>query len=255
MAVTHLTATRYVLPLREGGSLPAIVDADDGNQYVLKFRGAGQGPKALIAELLAAGLATALGLPMPPYALVHMGKGFGEAEPNPEIQDLLRASVGLNFGIAYLSGALGYDVVADRDFAGPELAADIVWFDAYMSNVDRTPRNPNLLIWRDRLWLIDHGASLYVHHAAADWTQRAHDRFTLIAKHILLDQAGDLHDADARLRPLLTDAVIESAVADLPDEWLDEDPASQRHAYTRYLIDRKQGPRDWLEEAESARHR
>jgi hypothetical protein len=255
MRIPHISATRYVLPLREGGSLPAVVDADDGRQYVLKFRGAGQGPEALVAELIAAGLARALGLPVPPYAIVEVGHGFGEAEPNPEIQDLLRGSIGRNFGIAYLSGALGYDPVADRAFVGDDLASDIVWFDAYISNVDRTPRNPNLLIWREQLWLIDHGASLFFHHGSGDWTKRAHERFVMIDKHILLPQAAALNASDARLRPLLSRSAIEAVVADLPDEWLDTEPERQRQDYVRYLVDRLEGPRAWLEEAQDAHGR
>ena len=255
MTTPYLEATRYVLPLREGGSLPAIVETKNGDQFVVKFRGAGQGPKALIAELIAAGIGAALGLPVPPYGIVDIEQGFGEAEPDPEIQDLLRGSVGRNFGIAYLSGALGYDPVADREFVAKELAADIVWFDAYISNVDRTARNPNLLLWHDKLWLIDHGASLYLHHTNGDWTARAQERFTMIDKHILLKQAGDLTESDARVSPRLSEAVFTAIVADVPDEWLDGEPEKQRRDYVRYLLDRIQGPRDWLQEAESARRR
>ena len=255
MSIPYLNATRYVLPLREGSSLPAIVDTDGAGQYVLKFRGAGQGPKALVAETIAAGLATAAGLPVPPYAIVELEEGFGEAEPDPEIQDLLRGSVGANFGIAYLSGALGYDPVADRTFVGEELAANIVWFDAFISNVDRTPRNPNMLIWHDKLWLIDHGASLFFHHGSGDWTERAQQPFALIDKHILLERAGDLTGADVRLRPLISESVVDGVIAGLPDEWLGPDPEAQRQAYVRYLLQRLDAPRDWLEEAESVRRR
>lgn len=253
MSIPHLTATRYVLPLREGGSLPAIVDADDGNQYVLKFRGAGQGPRALVAEVIAAGLAKALGLPVPAYGIIEVERGLGEAEPDPEIQDLLRGSVGANFAIAYLSGAISYSPVADRDFVDASLAADIVWFDAYISNVDRTARNPNLLIWQGALWLIDHGASLYIHHTAGDWTKRAQERFKHIEHHILLQRAEALNNADARLASRLTRGVIEDVVAGLPDDWLEGDADARREEYVRYLTERVEGPREWLEEAESAR--
>jgi hypothetical protein len=253
MSTPYLSATRYVLPLREGGSLPAIVHTQDGGEYVLKFRGAGQGPKSLVAELIAAGLATALGLPVPAYAIVEVEAGFGEAEPNPEIQDLLRGSVGLNFGIAYLAGALGYDPVADRDLVDNDMAADIVWFDALISNVDRTAGNPNLLLWRDRLWLIDHGASLYLHHGGGDWTRRARERFGLISKHILLGQANDLTAADDRLRPLLGEEAIERVVGAIPDEWLEAEPEKERRDYVQYLLDRLESPREWVEEAERAR--
>ena len=255
MAIPHLTATRYVLPLREGGSLPAIVDADDGNQYVLKFRGAGQGAKALVAELIAAGLATALGLPVPSYALVELEDGFGEAEPNPEIQDLLRGSIGVNFGLAYLSGALAYSPAADDALVTESLASDVVWFDAFISNVDRTPQNPNLLVWHDKLWLIDHGAALYIQHGSGDWTKRAHEPFVLIEKHILLSRASSLLESDRRLSSLLNEGVIEALVADLPDEWLDGEPEKQRSDYVRYLLDRLEGRREWLQEAENARRR
>jgi hypothetical protein len=253
MSIPCLRATRYVLPLREGGSLPAIVDAEDGQQYVVKFRGAGQGPKALVAEVIAASLAAALGLPVPAVAIVELQTGFGEQEPDPEIQDLLRGSIGRNFGMAYLSGALGYDPVADAAIVSPELAADIVWFDAYISNVDRTPRNANLLIWQDKLWLIDHGASLYLHHTGGDWATRSQERFAMIKQHILLKAASDISEADERLRPKLSKSVIEQAVEALPDEWLEEDPAKQRQGYVTYLIDRLEGPREWLQEAENAR--
>lgn len=250
MTLPHLVATRYVLPLREGGSLPAIVDTDVG-QFVLKFRGAGQGPKALVAETIAAGLARALALPVPDVAVIEMDEGFGIGEPDPEIQDLLRASTGANFGIAYLGGALGFDAAVDCDKVDPKLAADVVWFDALITNVDRTPRNPNLLLWHDRVWLIDHGASLYFHHAATDWTPRSQDRFPMIEQHILLGRAGDLLEADARLRPLLSKDVLNSVLADVPHQWL----SNHRDEYVSYLDARLNGERPWLEEAEGARRR
>jgi hypothetical protein len=248
----RLSATRYVLPLREGGSLPAIVDTDDG-QYVLKFRGAGQGPKALIAELIAAGIAQAVGLPVPDSAVIGLEEGFGLNEPDPEIQDLLKASVGENFGLRYLPGAMGYELAADRDSINTVAAAAIVWFDALISNVDRTANNPNLLFWGQRVWLIDHGAALYFHHAPGDWTTRSQERFPLIKQHILLDQAGDLRVADADLRPKLTEKVLTAIVDAIPSEWLDEDPEAQRRAYVTYLVARLNGDRGWLEEAENAR--
>ncbi|MGE3985428.1 MAG: HipA family kinase, partial [Dehalococcoidia bacterium] len=188
MTIKRLSATRYVLPLREGGSLPAIIDTEDG-QYVVKFRGAGQGPKALVAELIAAGIAQAVGLSMPDAAVIDLKEGFGLNEPDPEIQDLLKGSVGENFGLRYLPGAFGYEPAADRDSINTVAAAAIVWFDALISNVDRTANNPNLLLWGDRVWLIDHGASLYFHHAPGDWSSRSQERFALIRQHILLDQA------------------------------------------------------------------
>ena len=171
MSIERLTGVRYVVPLREGGSLPAVVETDRDGPYVVKFRGAGQGQKALIAELLAAGIARALGLPVPRPALVALDAAFGRAEPDPEIQDILRGSVGANFGLAYLPGALAFDPAAGTD-VGPELAASIVWFDAFITNVDRTVRNTNILLWRGQLWLIDHGAALYVHHRWEGWEAR-----------------------------------------------------------------------------------
>lgn len=249
----ELTATRYVTPLREGGSLPAIVDADDGGQYVVKFRGAGQGPKALVAEALAAGLAQALGLRIPAAAVIALGDGFGSGEPDPEIQDLLRASHGANFGLAYLPGALAYDAAADRGLLSAEAAADIVWFDALITNVDRTARNTNLLLWQGSVWLIDHGASLYFHHAAAPeaWPARAAADFPQIADHVLLAQAGDIHAAHERLRPLLTEAVVAALVAAVPEQWLG---ATQgvREAYVSYVLQRLANASAWLERTRQA---
>lgn len=259
VTIERLAGVRYVIPLREGGSLPAVVETADGRAFVVKFLGAGQGRKALVAECLAAGLAQALGLPAPDAAVVSLEDGFGIGEPDPEIQDLLRASVGLNFGLAYLPGALAFDPAADRDLA-PELAADIVWFDAFITNVDRTPRNTNLLLWRGKLWLIDHGAALYFHHAWQGWESRVQSAFPQIRDHVLLHIAGDLNAADTRLRPCLTEDAIRAVVACIPDEWLgDEDLFTtieeQREAYVSYLIQRLNGPRAWLQEAFDAQAR
>jgi hypothetical protein len=255
----QLRGIRYVVPLREGGSLPAVVETDPAGPYVVKFRGAGQGAKALIAECLAAGLAGALGLPVPRPAIVHLESGFGKGEPNPEIQDILRGSVGANFGLAYLPGALAFDPAVDREVA-PELAAAIVWFDAYLTNVDRTARNTNLLLWRGQLWLIDHGACLYFHHQWAGWEGRIQSVFPQIREHVLLPVAGDLETADSRLRPQLADAVLEQVVADVPSEWLGDEPSFQdlaghRRAYLHYLQARLHGPRAWLQEALDAQRR
>jgi hypothetical protein len=254
MALPHLTATRYVLPLREGGSLPAICDTDAGPEYVVKFRGAGQGPKVLVAEVIAARLAMAAGLPVPEIAEIELGEGFGKGEPNPEIQDLLRGSTGLNFGMAYLPGAIGFDAAADLGTVDSALAASIVWFDALISNVDRTVRNPNLLLWQDGLWMIDHGASLYFHHAEQDWLPRAHDRFAMIANHILMPAASSIAEAHQLLRPRLTGDVVLDAVGDVPEDWLDGDAEEVRIRYVDYLTARLDA-REWLEEAESARGR
>lgn len=257
--IERLTGMRYVVPLREGGSLPAVVEADNGAQFVVKFRGAGQGAKALVAEVLAAGIGQRLGLPVPRAAIVELGAGFGEAEPDPEIQDILRGSVGENFGLAYLPGALAFDPAVDREVA-PELAAAIVWFDAFITNVDRSARNTNLLLWRRQLWLIDHGASLYFHHRWAGWRDRIQSPFAPIKDHVLLPLAGDLRAADARLRPLLTDEVFAAIVADVPDGWLGGEPefadlGEQRAAYVTYFRERLHGPRQWLEEAIDAKRR
>ena len=253
MALEHRVATRYVLPLREGGSLPAIVDTEHGGQFVVKFRGAGQGPKALVAEVLAAELAEALSLPVPQAAIVRMDEGFGESEPDAEIQDLLRGSTGKNFGLAYLPGALGFDPAADRKLVEGGLAAAIVWFDALISNVDRTPRNANLLVWQGQVWMIDHGASFYFHHGVSDWLGRAQDRFPMIKHHVLLGLAASLEEADARLRPLLTEEVLSGAVGGVPGDWLGDGADGQRTAYVEYLAARINGRPAWLEEAEGAR--
>ena len=258
--IAQLVGTRYVTPLREGGSLPAVVEAAPEGSFVVKFRGAGQGAKALVAETLAAGLAALLALPIPRPAIIAIGAGFGEAEPDPEIQDILRGSVGENFGLAYLPGALAYDPATDGERVAPDLAADIVWFDALITNVDRTARNTNLLLWQGHLWLIDHGASLYFHHRWAGWRDRTQTPFTPIKDHVLLPLAGDLTAADARLRPLLTEDGIAAAVAAIPDAWLGgeaefADLAAHRAAYLDYLLARLHGPRAWLQEALDAQRR
>jgi hypothetical protein len=243
-------AIRYVAPLREGGSLPGLVEADDDGLYVLKFRGAGQGPKALIAELVAGELARRLGLPVPEIAFVDVDPALGRAEPDPEIQDLIAASPGLNFGIDFLPGALTFDPAAD-DFADPELAAAIVWFDALVTNIDRTPRNPNLLVWHGRLWLIDHGAALYAHHDPEGLATRAERPFPAIADHVLLPFAGSILEADARLAPLVDRALLEEIVALIPGEWLGA--GDSREAYVGYFERRLAEPRAFAEEAERVR--
>jgi hypothetical protein len=260
-ALPRLVGTRYVVPLREGGSLPAVVDTEADGSFVVKFRGAGQGPRALIAEALVAGLAVQLGLPVPRPAVLDLGEGFGRGEPDPEIQDILRGSVGANFGLEFLPGALAFDAAVDARLISPEFAADVVWFDAYVTNVDRTPRNTNLLVCRERVWLIDHGAALYFHHRWAGWRERVHSPFAQIADHVLLHTAGDLAAADARLRPRLDKAILTAIVESVPAEWLDEeedefiDLDEQRQAYLTYLLERLNGPRAWLTEATDARQR
>jgi hypothetical protein len=244
-----VVATRYVTPLREGGSLPALVEADDDGLYVLKFRGAGQGPQALVAELVAGEIARHLGLPVPEIVLVELDPGLGRAEPDPEIQELIEASGGTNLGLDFLPGALAFGPLAGEAL-DPELAAGVVWFDGLVTNVDRTPRNPNLLVWHERLWLIDHGAALYVHHGDADPVARAGAPFPAIREHVLLPWAGSIADADARLAARLDRAAIEAIVARVPESWL---PAARRAVQAEYLVRRLEGPRRFVEEAEDAR--
>ncbi|MGE8288618.1 MAG: HipA family kinase [Stenotrophomonas sp.] len=245
-------ATRYITPLREGGSLPAVIEADDDGMYVIKFRGAGQGPKALIAELVAGELARALGLPIPEIVLVELDREFARTEPDPEIQDLIRASEGTNLGSDYLPGAINYDPAAMRPDAA--LASRIVWFDAYTSNVDRTARNPNLMVWHRKLYLIDHGAALYFHHDWENAGEACAKPFVLIRDHVLLPFAKDIAGADRALAPLLTDAVIDDIVALIPDAWLQGEPAfadaaSYRKAYADYLKRRLQLRNAFVQEA------
>jgi len=236
-----VTATRYVTPLREGGSLPGLVEADDDGLYVVKFRGAGQGPKALAAEIVAGELARGLGLRVPELVLVELDAEMARAEPDPEIQDLIRASAGLNLGVDFLPGALPYSPARPPE---PDLAAAVVWLDALVENVDRTPRNPNLLLWHGNLWLIDHGAALYVHHGGGDPLAVARRPFGAIADHVLLAVAGSLTEADARLAGRARPA---EAAALVPAAWADGVP------YAQHLTRRLEAPRDWIEEAERAR--
>ena len=239
--IRTITATEYVTPLREGGSLPAIVEADDDGLYVCKFRGAGQGPRALAAEIVAGELARGLGLPVPELVLVELDAELARAEPDPEIQDLIRASDGLNLGVDFLPGALPYSPATPP---GPELAAAVVWLDALVENVDRTPRNPNLLRWHGRLWLIDHGASLFVHHGTGDPLALARRPFPGIRDHVLLDAAGSVLGADAALAERADPA---AAAAPVPPAWADG------AAYAAHLDRRLEAPREWAEEAERAR--
>ena len=250
-------ATRYVTPLREGGSLPAIVEADDLGLYVVKFRGAGQGPKALVAEVVAGQIGQALGLPVPDIVAVEIDPALGRNEPDPEIQDLLAASIGLNAGLDFLPGALAFAAPADLAI-DPALAAAVVWFDAFVTNVDRTPRNPNLLLWHRQLWLIDHGAALYQHHSWTDPVSVAGGRFAPIKDHVLLPVAGSIVEADGKLRGRLTPATIAEILAGVPDGWLDgQTPfataAEHRAGYAAYLQRRLELSAEFVEEAERAR--
>ena len=251
MQLRRISATRYVTPLREGGSLPAIVEADDDGLYVLKFRGAGQGRKALIAEIVAGELARALGFDVPELTLVELDPVLGRAEPDPEIQDLLVASAGLNLGVDFLPGALPFSPAA-----GPApdaaLAADIVWLDALVTNVDRTAQNPNLLLWHDALWLIDHGAALFFHHATEHEPDHARKPFPAVREHVLLPFASSIAEADDRLAYRVTRDLLEEIVAAIPGEWLDGDDPE---VYVAYLRGRLESPRTFVDEAESARER
>lgn len=251
-----VNAARYVTPLREGGSLPAIIEADDDGMYVLKFRGAGQGTKALIAELIAGELARAAGFLVPELVFVTLDPEIAKTEPDPEIQDLIRASGGINLGLDYLPGSVMFDPVADKP--DPDLASRIVWFDAYVTNVDRTPRNANLLMWHRRLWLIDHGAALYFHHSWTDMDQRSRDPFARIKEHILLPFANNLDAADEAITALITEEVIRSVVDLIPDDWMNENSpfstiADNRQAYVEYLTRRLVAPRPFVQEAIRAR--
>ncbi|MBW3633025.1 MAG: aminotransferase class I and II [Chloroflexi bacterium] len=254
-------ALRYVTPLREGGSLPAIMEADDDGLYVVKFHGAGQGPKALVAELIAAGIGRALGLPVPEPVLVELDPALGMAEPDPEIQDLLERSAGLNVGLDYLPGSLPIGSPLGSGVS-PELAADVVWFDAFLTNVDRTPRNPNLLLWHRQLWLIDHGAALYTQHGWSDDLDAiaagAGARFAVVRDHVLLPIAGPIRDADGRLASRLSQDLVREVVETIPDELLENvspfpTPERHREAYATHLLQRLSTPRGWVDEAEEAR--
>lgn len=251
-----VNAARYVTPLREGGSLPAIIEADDDGMYVVKFRGAGQGTKALIAELIAGELARAAGLLVPELVFVNLDPEIAKTEPDPEIQDLIRASGGINLGLDYLPGSVMFNPVADKP--DTELASKIVWFDAYVTNVDRTARNANMLMWHRRLWLIDHGAALYFHHSWTDMDQRAKDPFALINQHILLPFADSIEAADQAMTASINDDVIKHVVELIPDDWTkDGSPfsttAENRQAYVDYLTRRLEQPRNFVEEAIRAR--
>lgn len=247
-------ATRYVTPLREGGSVPAVMEADDDGTYVVKFRGAAQGERASIAELIAGELGRTLGLPVPRLVLVEVDAVLARSEPDPEIQHVLRASAGINAALDYLPGALNWEPAL-----GPPpdaaLAARIVWFDAFISNVDRTVRNPNLLRWHKQVYLIDHGASLYFHHDWATQAERAQAPFAPIRQHVLLPKASSIRDADAALAPQVTRDALARVLAEVPDAWLTAEatPDATRAAYVEHLWQRASGPRAFVEEAERAR--
>ena len=257
-----LRATRYVQPLREGGSLPAVVETD-GGLFVVKFRGAGQGPKALVAELIVGMLAGELGLAVPDLALVEVPAPFGRSEPDPEIQDILRKSHGMNIGMRYLDGAFNFDGKAAGELATAGFASRLVWLDALVTNPDRTHRNPNLLVWRGALWPIDHGAALYGHH---DWPRvddaSARATFPLIRDHVLLAQADDVSAIDAGAAAALHEGVLRTVLEAVPDELLvpsapgdPATPAEARDRYRSWLATRIGAPRAFAAESVEARMR
>jgi len=250
-------ATQYVTPLREGGSLPAIVEADDLGLYVLKFRGAGQGPLALAAELVAGEIGRTLGLKVPELVLVEVDAALGRNEPDEEIRDLLRASVGLNLALDYLPGSSMFDPAAG-DTADARTASLAVWFDAFVANVDRTPRNANLLYWHRELYFIDHGAALYFHHDWRSMAGKAESVFREVKQHILLPWASALDEADAVARKRLNPDVFERILEDVPEAWLlpeakDLSAAEKRAVYLEFFAQRLEGSSKFVEEAIRAR--
>jgi hypothetical protein len=248
-----VAATRYVTPLREGGSLPALVEASDDGIYVLKFRGAGQGPLALVAELIAGEIGRALGLNVPEVVLMEVDAALGRNEPDSEIRDLLKASVGINLALDYLPGSVMFDAAADHTIEA-DLASSVVWFDAFITNVDRTARNPNLLCWHKALYFIDHGAALYFHHAWQNIEQMARSRFPAIRDHVLLPWSSRIEEAGARLRPRLDEELFGRIVEQIPEDWLAADsgvatPAERRAGYRTFLTERLAAAALFTEEA------
>jgi len=244
-----ITATRYVTPLREGGSVPAIVEADDEGLYVLKFRGAGQGLKALVAEVIAGEIGRALGLRVPELALIELDPAIGRAEPDAEIRDLIKKSGGLNLAMDYLPSSITFDPLVPSGLDA-DTASRIVWFDAFVTNVDRTAKNPNMLVWHRQLWLIDHGAALYFHHGWDGDFTRARSPFAPIREHVLLPFASALAEADAALRSRLSEPVLRDITAQVPEAWLGD---VGRDAYLAYLTQRLTASSVFIEEAIRAR--
>ena len=234
----HINVTRYIAPLREGGSLPALAEADDDFKYVLKFRGAGHGVKALIAELIGGEIARALHLPVPELVFANLDEAFGRTEADEEIQDLLQKSQGLNLAMHFLSSAINFDPIVTTVDA--KMASQIVWLDAFITNVDRTFRNTNMLIWHKELWLIDHGACLYFHHSFTDWKGHALVPFTLIKDHVLLPQASLLEEVDTEFKKILSDEALKNITDLIPEDWLqweesDETTEEIRDIYFNFL--------------------
>lgn len=255
ITLRSVNVSRYILPLREGGSLPALAEADDGFKYVLKFRGAGHGTKMLISELLGGKIASVLGLNIPELVFAHLDEDFGRTEGDEEIQDLLKGSKGLNLGLHYLSGALAYDPKTEID---PLLASIIVWFDAFTTNIDRTHNNSNLLWWHQELWIIDNGASFYFHHSWKDFDKNALNPFPFIKDHILLSQASKLDEADEIAHNILNDNILREIVDLIPDDWvkwdhISESPEEVRKIYFNFLTKRLSNSAIFLNVAKDAR--
>lgn len=251
-----VNVTRYITPLREGGSLPALAEADDDFKYVLKFKGAGHGVKALIAELIGGQIAKALNLQLPELVFANLDEAFGRTEADEEIQDLLQGSQGLNLALHFLSGAITFDPVVTT--VDPKSASQIVWLDAYITNVDRTFKNTNMLIWHKELWLIDHGACLYFHHSWNNWEQHAKSPFALIKDHVLLPEASLLEEVDAEFKTLLTPEILDEIVNTIPLEWLqwedtDETPEALRNVYLQFLQTRLNNSEIFVKQAQNAR--
>jgi hypothetical protein len=256
MELRTVKATRYVMPLKEGGSMPAIIEADDDGLYVLKFRGAGQGIKALIAELVSGEIGRFLGLPIPEIVLVELDPVLGQTEGDPEIQELILASGGLNLALDYLPGSITFDPLIETPTA--ELASKIVWFDAFTANVDRTPRNANILLWHKELWLIDHGASIYFHHNQSKFLENTRNPFKQIKDHILLSFAEEVEKIDVEFSKKLTPEVLEKIVGLIPDIWFENDdqtidPKELRAVYLEFLTNRLTEPKNFVKEIENAR--
>lgn len=256
MELRTVNVIRYITPLREGGSLPALAEADDGFKYVVKFRGAGHGTKMLVSELIGSVTAQVLGFRVPEIVFINLDEAFGRTEGDEEIQDLLQASRGLNLGLHFLSGALTFDPVAIQ--VDEKTASQIVWMDAFLTNVDRTTKNTNMLMWHKELWLIDHGASLYFHHSWVNWEKYALSPFTQIKDHVLLPYASALEEVDSEFKKILTPEKIEEIVTLLPDDWLhwggeEETPADIRQVYINFLIERIKHSDIFIKEAQHAR--
>lgn len=256
MELRTVNVTRYITPLREGGSLPALAEADDGFKYVIKFRGSGHGTRAVVSELIGGLTAKALGLRMPELVFVQLDEAFGQTEGDEEIQDLLQASRGLNIGLHFLSGALTFDPVTTR--VDEKLASQIVWLDAFLTNVDRTVKNTNILLWNRELWLIDHGSTLYFHHTWDNWEKKAVDPFPMIKDHVLLPYATKLDEVNAEFSQMMTPEVIKEIVDLIPDCWLNwgdetESANDLRNVYYQFLTTRLENADIFVKQAQYAR--